>query len=170
VTRFTGTLSLVVLAGCSNPALTLVRERAPAPRPEVVAPTDGCAIAGGGWLVTKDGLRVSQGHTLGAPEGERAPRLQVSWGRGHRFQLEMLETALCVDDPAVEGTPAGAMYDTYVGTGRGRLDQGEGSVFFTFTDGGDAAADLANLVIYDAAGEVVLDVSDRLVGGDHRLL
>jgi hypothetical protein len=180
----------VLLAGCGSPSLgSFTLDRAPAraldPAGASVqqaaqgdrvalsgdtgAAAERCTMNGGGWLVTPDGVRVSQGHALHAPLEGEAARFQVSWGRGHRFQLERLETGLCLDDPAISPTEDANRLDTYVGTGVGRFDQGEGSIFFTLTDGGEGGAeDVADIVIYDAAGLVVLDVSERLVGGDHR--
>lgn len=127
---------------------------------------EGCRSVGGGWLETSDGVRVAEGHSL-HPVGHLASRLHVTWGRGHHFQLDELETVQCEDDPTVAATDA--RFDTFVGTGTGQLDQAQGSIFFRFTDGGrDGMRDHADLVVYDAAGAVVLDVSARLLAGDHR--
>jgi len=170
---------LAVLAGCGSPESPERAER-PSLASVAIGPdvtiTDltrveaDCRMTGGGWVVTSDGLRVSQGYALHAL-GDLASRLDVTWGPGHRFRLEALETATCLDHPDVDGV-ADAAYDTFVGTGRGQLDGGVGSIFFTFVDGGeDGAGDLADLVVYDAHGDVVLDVSDHLAAeGDPKAL
>jgi len=79
-----------------------------------------------------------------------------------------LTSAFCSDNPnEIEGKPI-AGFDTYVGSGTGRLNGefGLSTIEFTFTDFGDPGkgVDLATIKI---GGGVVLSVSGTIQGNHH---
>src|SRR5207249_2460541 len=99
--------------------------------------------------------------------------LEVNWGlpgSKQRFQLQSLTFALCVDDPAIGPAHSAAGFDTYIGAGTGLYNGVPGATAaWIFTDAGEPGInDTANLVIRDPAGNVVLDVSGKLVFGNQQ--
>ncbi len=94
--------------------------------------------------------------------------LQIHWGKGHRFHLDTLTGASCSEDPSFsEGQPA-AGFNTYQGTGTGNFDGVAGATAqWTLTDHGEpGSSDTASFKVTDAAGNVVLNVTGTLRGGN----
>ncbi|MEE8466214.1 MAG: hypothetical protein V3S68_07010 [Dehalococcoidia bacterium] len=135
----------------------------------VVPPVEGLPgrMTGGGSVL---GSRVTHGFTLHCDVADGPSRLQVNWGRGNRFYLENLTSAYCSDDPAIEPQPPAAQFDTYRGAGDGRYNGASGATIeFMFIDTGQPGVDdTAAIVITDAGGDVVLDISGNLQRGDHQ--
>ena len=77
-------------------------------------------------------------------------RLQINWGKGNKFHLTQLDSATCSDDVSIdEGNPV-AGFDTFVGSGVGRMNGVDGFIInFTFTDAGEPGkgVDLAKISI-----------------------
>ncbi len=76
--------------------------------------------------------------------------------------------ASCSEDPSFsEGQPA-AGFNTYQGTGTGKLHGvGGATVQWTLTDHGEpGSSDTASFKVTDAAGNVVLNVTGTLTGGN----
>lgn len=126
----------------------------------------------GGGSISDGGLKVSHGFTLqcDATTPGLTQRLQVNWGKGHKFHLTEISTAACSDGPTIsEGSPV-AGFDTYVGTGIGRYDGVDGATAeWTVTDAGEPGkADSFRIVIRDAGGAVVLDRAGTLSVGNHQ--
>jgi hypothetical protein len=125
-------------------------------------------MTGGGSVFTEDGERVTHGFQLGC-DPVAGGQMQIVWGR-RRFHLEQLVQASCADNPTFdEGSPA-AGFDTYTGSGIGRLDGIPGAtILWTFTDAGEPGADdTARVVITDANGVQQLAVSGQLRNGNHQ--
>lgn len=162
---FTGTLDVV--ADGAVAAQKSVRITVPACPPEPVL--DGW-MTGGGSAFTAGGMRVTHGFTLQCDATRQPNRLQVNWGRGNRFHLEELTTALCTDDPDIDPSPPAAAFDTYTGTGNGRYNNQPGATAeWTFTDAGQPGrGDHVDLRIWDAGGALVLEVFGYLQGGNHQ--
>jgi hypothetical protein len=129
-------------------------------------------MTGGGHLTTEDGTRVTFGLRLECDVDTTPNNLQVNWGQGrdnHRFHLDDdLLTAVCIDDPNVDPSPPPAGFDTHVGSGTGTYNGEPGATAeWRFTDQGQPGGDdIFELTITDAGGDVVLEVSGTLEGGN----
>ena len=144
----------------------------PTPTPRVTPsprPTPECCgrMTGGGSVFTAAGQRVTHGFELrccGRPN-----RLQVNWG-GHRFHLLTVTSIRCSDDPSIQPRPPVADIDTVTLTGTGRYDgQAGATIEIRFTDAGEPGRnDTATITIRNAAGDVVLNVSNKLTFGNHQ--
>lgn len=140
----------------------------------------GCWMTGGGSVFTANGSaveyagsfdqngRVTHGFELRC-EG-RPNNLQINW-LGNRFHLTNLESAVCLDNPQIEPDPPGATFDTYVGSGSGRLNGELGyCANWIFTDAGEPGVpDTATIEILNCrTSEVILQVSGPLTFGNHQ--
>jgi DNA-binding beta-propeller fold protein YncE len=125
----------------------------------------------GGGKVVAGSVEARYGFELHSDVNQKPNNLQVTWTGGNRFHLESLETALCTDDPNIsEGKPV-AGFDTYKGTGTGRLNGvPNATVEFEFTDAGEPGVnDTVKITIKDATDAVVLSISGHpLKGGNHQ--
>jgi len=64
--------------------------------------------------------------------------LEVNWGKGNKFKLDTLKTAICYDDSAIAPNPPKAGFETYVGSGVGSYNGVAGATIrFVFTDAGE---------------------------------
>ena len=133
------------------------------------AVTAGGRMTGGGSVFTTGRMRVTHGFELHCDVNDVPNSLEVNW-EGSRFHLESLTFAECSDDPAIKPARPTASFDTYQGIGSGRYNGEEGATIeFTFTDAGEPGKrDRATMVIKDAAGNVVLEVSNVLTFGNHQ--
>jgi hypothetical protein len=119
---------------------------------------------GGGTTYMSTGVQVNHGIELYCTPsivGFLLPnRLQVVWGGSNVFYMERMTSVSC------SGTP----FNTMNGTGAGTINGQQGAtVQWTFVDNGQPGAyrDTARLVIRDAAGAVVVEVSGRIAAGTH---
>jgi len=99
--------------------------------------------------------------------------LEINWDGGNRFHLELLTKAQCKDDPAIPSpAPPNATFDTFIGTGTGRLNGVAGATAtWTFTDAGEPGVnDTVLLTITDKNNNVVLKVAvpTKLTKGNHQ--
>jgi len=121
-------------------------------------------------VFTTDGVRVTHGFELHCDASQLPNSLEINW-EGNRFHLTHLDTATCLDDPAIAPPPPAAPFDTYIGTGTGRYNGVPGATAtWTFTDQGEpGSSDTATYTITDADGNVVLDVVvTNLTFGNHQ--
>lgn len=141
-------------------------------------PADGMAgkkkkkegrMTGGGSVFRSDGQRVTHGFQLRCRYTDPRQNLEINWG-GNRFHLEELTFASCVDDPNIDPRPPSAPFDTYRGEGEGRYNGESGATArWEFTDAGEPGTrDRATIVIHDADGNLVLEVSNVLNRGNHQ--
>jgi hypothetical protein len=116
------------------------------------------------------GVEVHHGFELRCTAADQPQRLEVNWGVGENFHLEVVTSATCVDDPSLEPDPPGASFDTYIGTGTGRLNKGEGTAEWCFVDSGEPGndADRITITIRDSDGNVVLSVTSAVNTGNHQ--
>jgi hypothetical protein len=142
-------------------------------------PVDTCAFGGGGGIgfmtgggsvFTSGGVRVTHGFQLNCDSSKTPNNLQINWGKGNKFHLTSLTSALCSDDPAISPEPPGADFDTYVGEGTGKYNGVPGATAeWTFTDAGEpGTSDTATIVVKDASNAIVLSVSGTLTNGNHQ--
>ena len=127
-------------------------------------------MTGGGTGITAEGIRVSHGFELHCDPSRSPNTLEVNWGKGHKFFLDGVVTAVCSDNPDIAPNQSAAGFDTYRGTGTGRYDGVAGAtVEWTFTDAGEPGTkDTLSITIKDNRGDVVLQVSGYLASGNHQ--
>ena len=127
-------------------------------------------MTGGGSVFTSAGARVTHGFQLHCDVSAEANHLQVNWGKGKKFHLESLESASCTDSPGIDPGQPPSSFDTYEGSGTGRYNGVSGATAtWTFTDAGEpGTADMAEIKVWDAGANLVLDVSGTLSNGNHQ--
>ena len=125
-------------------------------------------MTGGGSIIS-NGLRITHGFTLNCDVAQSPQRLEVNWD-GNRFHLEQLNTASCSNDPSINAEQPSASFNTYTGSGVGRLNGVSGATIdFVFTDAGEPGInDFAAYTIRDADGNLVLTVSGNLNKGNQQ--
>ena len=114
--------------------------------------------------------RVTHGFQLHCDLQGPSDNLQINWGRGNSFHLEELLSVTCSDAPSIEEGQPPAGFDTMTGMARGRYNGESGAtVEYTFTDAGEPGRDdFMSVIIRDSSGEVVLEASGTLRGGNHQ--
>lgn len=137
------------------------------PCAEVPPPVDKRRMTGGGKFT--DGTTVTHGFVLHCDHTRGPNNLQVNWD-GNRFHLESLTSAICSDSPGINPGHPPAGFDTYEGTGTGRLNGVSGATAeWTFTDAGEPGNnDFASILIQDENGNTVLDVASTPFKGNHQ--
>jgi hypothetical protein len=121
-------------------------------------PTVPGRMTGGGSVFTIGDVRVTRGFEIHCDL--RDPNtLEVNWA-GHKFHLTELTAAVCIDQVSIAQAPPVAPFDTFKGTGVGKLNNQAGArIEFVFVDAGEpGTSDTATLKIYDPNGTLVLDV------------
>lgn len=128
----------------------------------------GPRMTGGGSVFRQDGQRITHGFQLRCDANDPRQSLEVNWN-GNHFHLLDLTSAECKDTDLDERPPS-AGFDTFIGTGVGKYNGVDGATIqFTFTDDGEPGInDTAQMVIHDAAGNVVLSVEGKLRFGNHQ--
>jgi hypothetical protein len=115
---------------------------------------------------------VHHGFELRCDVNNPPNRLEVNWGVGNHFHLLELTSVMCLDDPNTAAPPPGANWDTYYGTGTGRLNNGDtGTAEWCFQDGGEpggGGVDTFTLKITDSGGNVVLFFTFSSNQGNHQ--
>lgn len=126
----------------------------------------------GGGSVFNVSMRVTHGFTLSSNISDKSNNLQVNWGKGNKFHLENLTSAILSDNPAIMPNPPNASFDTYEGNGTGRYNGMPGSAHWIFTDAGEPGkSDTALIHIWSnptMSGAPVLSVSGNLTNGNHQ--
>lgn len=137
---------------------------------DVPDPTTEGRMTGGGSVFTKDKGRVTHGFELHCAVTKLPNNLEVNWGKGERFHLDVLKTAQCSDDPAIGPAPPKAGFDTYTGTGTGTYNGTPGATIeFTLTDAGEPGTkDFASIIVRDASSTIVLQVKGNLQNGNQQ--
>jgi hypothetical protein len=127
---------------------------------------------GTGTATIPAGVSVHHGFELRCDVNNPPNRLEVNWGPGEMFHLETLTSVMCLDDPNTAAPPPGTNWDTYYGTGTGRLKGGEtGTAEWCFQDGGEpggGGVDKFTLKITDSSGNVVLFFTSSSNQGNHQ--
>jgi hypothetical protein len=127
-------------------------------------------MTGGGSVFT-DADRYTHGFELHC-DTSLPNNLEINWGKGEKFHLTLLTSGVCSDDPTLVEAPPVAGFDTFVGTGVGRLNGIDGATIeFLFTDAGEPGKDdWAEFRITPPAGAggTVVTVSGYLHNGNHQ--
>lgn len=130
-------------------------------------------MTGGGELITgskKAGVSVTHGFELYCDAGSAPNNFQVNWGKGNKFHLDSILSSYCWDDPDIDPKPPVASFDSYIGTGTGYLNGAPGATIELYiTDAGENGKnDFADIVIRDADGNIVINISGNLEKGNHQ--
>jgi hypothetical protein len=133
---------------------------------------DGCIEQGrmtGGGRINADFV-LTHGFTLRCNPDDGPNRIQVNWDKGNKFHLESVTDINCFDDPAYNPEKPNAPIDTLELSGFGRYNGQSGAfVWVQLTDYGEPGKnDWATIVIYDAEGNLVLDITGHLNSGNHQ--
>jgi len=113
----------------------------------------------GGGSIFQDGtgIRFTHGFELHCDVNDLPNNLEINW-EGNQFHLTELLTAQCSDDPSIDEGQPQAGFDTFVGTGIGRLNGVDGaSISFKLTDAGESGkiVDLFEFTIDDGLHPVI---------------
>lgn len=121
-------------------------------------PTVPGRMTGGGSVFTIGDVRVTRGFQIHCDLRE-PNNLEVNWS-GFRFHTTELTSAVCIDSVSIDQTPPAAPFDTFIGTGVGKLNNKAGArIEFQFVDAGEpGTSDTAWIRIYDPSGNLLLDV------------
>jgi len=126
------------------------------------APVTAVGRMTGGGSVFKNSLRITHGFEIHCDITDTPNTLEVNWADANNFHMDTLTSAVCSDDPAIDQKPPkSAGFDTFVGTGTGKLNGVAGAtISFTFVDAGEpGTSDTAAYVIKDQNGNTVLTVA-----------
>lgn len=128
----------------------------------------GGFMTGGGKL--SGGDKVTHGFRLNCDVAEGPNNLQVNWGKGDKFHLEILTDATCTNDPMLDPEAPPTVFDTYMGEGTGSYNGVSGATAkWMMTDAGEPGKDdMFRIMIESATGDPVLDVEGTLKGGNHQ--
>jgi hypothetical protein len=128
----------------------------------------GGFMTGGGKLSGSD--KVTHGFNLHCDVAEGANNLQVNWGKGAKFHLEILTDATCTNDPLLDPEEPTTVFDTYAGEGMGSYNGVSGATAtWVMTDAGEPGKDdTFHITVQDVDGNTVLDASGALNGGNHQ--
>jgi hypothetical protein len=120
-------------------------------------------MTGGGSVFTSNGIRVTHGFELHCDKTDVPNSLEINWP-GNTFHMNLLASAVCTNTAAVQAPP-NAPFDTFTGTGTGKLNNVPGaSIVFTLVDGGEPGTkDTAAYIIKDSNGNTVLTVGTTLL-------
>jgi len=139
---------------------------------KLAAPTAVGRMTGGGSIFLPDGTRVTHGFEIHCDITDVPNTLEVNWPAANNFHMDTLTAAKCTDDPNInQKPPKSSPFDTFVGTGTGKLNGVAGaSITFTFVDAGEpGTSDTAAYLIKDKDGNTVLSVGATLLTkGNHQ--
>jgi hypothetical protein len=124
-------------------------------------------MTGDGSVFATDATRVTHDFELHC-DISLPHNLEINWSKGNRFHLTQLDSATCSDDPSIsEGQPV-AGFDTFVGSGIGRLNGVDGATIdFKLTDAGEPGK-RTDLAEFSINGGAALSVSNPLHSGNHQ--
>jgi hypothetical protein len=128
--------------------------------------TDGRMNGGGGADVS---FNVSHRFNLQCDASDKPQNIRVNW-QGNMFRLDNLKWVQCLDKPAISSGMPAADFDLIEGGGKGKYNGEAGaSIYFVLTDAGEPGKnDRARLLIRDADGDIVLNISAKLKSGNHQ--
>lgn len=114
---------------------------------------------GGGTQFTSTGTQVSYGMDLHCDVSILPNYLQVTWGNGNVFFMQNMTSASCTGSP----------FNIHSGTATGLIDGQPGAtVQWTIVDNGQPGVlnDAGQIVVRNAAGEAVVEISGKIYTGN----
>ena len=113
-------------------------------------------------------LEGKHGFELHCDSADVPNRLEVNWGKGNKFHLETLTSAVCENNPALDEEQPVAGFDTYKGEDTGRLNGVSGAnAKWEFRDDGEpGTSDHARIKI--TLGADTYTFSGFLTNGNHQ--
>jgi len=115
---------------------------------------------GGGTQFTSTGMQVNYGMDLHCDASIQPNYLQATWGNGNVFVMQNMTDGSCIGLP----------FNTHSGAGAGTINgEGGATVQWTFLDAGQPSVwnDSGRIIVRNAAGETVLEVSGKIWAGSH---
>jgi hypothetical protein len=171
VPRSVGTVIQTVAQGTNN-GNSSTEEYCPKDKPDHPACQPRMTGGGTGTATIPPNTDVHHGFELRCDVNNPPNRLEVNWGPGESFHLLSLTSVMCLDDPNTAAPPPGANWDTYYGTGTGRLKGNEpATAEWCFQDGGEPGGngvDKFTLKVTDSSGNVVLFFTTSSNQGNHQ--
>jgi hypothetical protein len=124
-------------------------------------------MTGGGSVFTVESVRVTRGFEIHC-DLRNPNNIEVNWPGGNNFHMDVLNSAVCTDQPGYEEAPPEAGFDTFDGVGTGKLNNVPGaSIKFHFEDHGEPGnTDIATIRVFDQNNIQVLFVSGPLKNGN----
>lgn len=121
-------------------------------------PEDCGRMTGGGSVFTVNDVRVTRGFEIHC-DLRKPNNIEVNWP-DNSFHMTELTSAVCTDTVAVQAPPQSSPFDTFQGTGAGKLNNKPGGhIQFVFVDAGEpGTSDTAWIKVYDADNNLVLYV------------
>jgi len=138
--------------------------------PKTTCVADGRMTGGGNTITVADGVKITKGFTLHC-DILLSNNLEINWPGGNNWHLtKPIESATCVDDPAINPEPPPAPFDTFFGTATGSLNGVEGSfIEFILIDAGEPGGKNDQVAIQihtgDASTPLALDVPLQFTTG-----
>jgi len=128
-------------------------------------------MTGGGNVVSSSvgtvTYKVTYGDELHCDATKLPNNLEINWGKGNNFHLDMLTSATCTIDPSIGGpNPPAAGFNTLTGTGTGKCNGVAASISFTLTDTGEPGS--KDGASFNITGGCSLSVSGKLQGGNNQ--
>ena len=163
-------ITMVALLGAivSSFSLTSVLQQAYAHTCEENGCIEEGRMTGGGRIDTD--IILTHGFELHCNPNDGPNNLEINWDKGNKFHLESVTDINCFDDPSYDPRPPTAPFNTLELSGFGRYNGESGAfVWVQLTDFGEPGKnDWATIVIYDAEGNLLLDVTGHLDVGNHQ--
>ena len=139
------------------------------PTPSQESPTPGTMTGGGNFNVP---FVLTHGFEVNCVANQGHSNLEIQWASGsntYDFKMTGLLTAVCFQNPTLgSSSPPTAHFNTWEGTGTGKLNGVGGYTFFaSFTDQGQPAAgkDISTIIVWDPSHTVVLSITAVLKDG-----
>jgi hypothetical protein len=121
--------------------------------------TSDAHMFGGGSEFSSTGTQITYGADLHCDASVLPNYLQVFWGNGSIFYMQTMKAASCTGSP----------FNTHSGTGTGTINgEGGATALWTLVDNGEPGImnDTGQLVIKNAAGQTMVEISGKIVAGN----
>ena len=132
-----------------------------------------CDVAGrmtGGGMTKQDKMKYYHGFTLRCDDDAGWNWMQIKWGKNWRdrkkFRLTELTSAVCSEQPGIDAGWPRAGFNTFEGTGVGKLNGELALIDFRITDEGEPGR--SDEIRYTITGEDGVTVSGKLRWGNHQ--
>lgn len=136
-------------------------------------------MTGGGVIrtindATGQPTKISYGFKLSCDINDSRQNLQINWDNGNKFKLNKVIAVGCEDVLNKTLNSHNAPFDTMALAGTGSVNGVPGAfVYVVFQDGGESGnksptSDYTTIVIYNASGQLLIDFTVPVDGGNHQ--